>query len=239
MNKTKLRELLLHYNHILHWQLGHYKAYFNRQETIDNYLKSHKIKKLQLGCGPYCLKGWLNTELYGSEELVPLNLLKKFPIDDNKFDFVFSEHVIEHFTLEEGYFINQETFRVLKPGGVVRFATPDLGFLVDLYKNKKTKVQKEYINWSFSEFLKESELNLAEDTFVINKFVRSWGHSFIYDFKSMKFLLKKIGFTNIKKSKPGESKHKFLKNIEHHWKDVGHAFNNLETLVIEAQKPLK
>src|SRR5437868_3537935 len=70
------------------WYLVNYWEYINQEKTFLNYIKTHKIRKLNLGCWPYMADGWLNTDLYGNEEgLKPLNLLKPFPIKSGTFLF--------------------------------------------------------------------------------------------------------------------------------------------------------
>lgn len=230
----KLKYKLLVYNHLLHWKIGHWKSVWRRKETIEEYFRTHKVRKLQFGCWPYLLDGWINSELYGSDTLVPIDITKRVPVPDNSFDYLFSEHVIEHFSLEQGKEIFKEFHRILKPGGKVRIATPDLQFLVDLYKPRKTAVQKRYIKWATQEFF--PELGIEHETFVINNFVRAWGHQFIYDFSSFEFLLKEAGFKTVIRTKPGKSKDKHLRGLEHHGNSFTEEFNQLETIVVEAQK---
>jgi len=219
-----------YYNHILRWKLNHYLSLQNRQKVITSYLSKNKVAKLQLGCGPFKLKGWLNTELFGSKDLVSLNLLKKFPIRSNSFDFVYSEHTIEHFSFDKAEHIMKESYRVLKKGGVVRVATPNLLFLFCLYN--KDQINKDYLDWTTKEFNLEAKM----PSFAINNFVRSWGHEFIYDYQSLSYLLKKAGFKNIKRYSPGDSEYNELKNVEHHWKSFSEQFNNLETITLEGEK---
>jgi predicted SAM-dependent methyltransferase len=57
------------------------------------------------------------------------------------FDYVFSEHMIEHVSYAEGLLMLRECLRVLKPGGRIRIATPSLEVLLDLYKPSKTPIQ--------------------------------------------------------------------------------------------------
>lgn len=229
-----VRDFYWKYKHLFFWKLGHYQSLLNREETIFNYLKTHKVRKLQVGCWPYMRKGWLNTELYGSKDLVPIDLLKPMPVPKSSIDYIFSEHVHEHFTLEQGNFMLREYFKVLRKNGRVRIATPNLQFLIDLYSPKKTTLQKKYIKWSTDEFKLPGGY---QDTMVINNFVRAWGHEFIYDFKSLKWALENVGFVDVKEYKPGESDDIHLRNMESHWKSTTQEFNNLETLVVEARKP--
>ncbi len=79
---------------------------------------------------------------------------------------------------------------------------------------------------------------MNNDTAVINTFFRSWGHKFIYDLKTLILVLEKSGFINIITTKIGVSDDKSLQNLEAHNKEIGDEFNRLESLVVEATKPL-
>jgi len=206
---------------------------------ILKYIKTHDVRKLQLGSGPIVLDSWLNTDLYGRFTpkgiVLPLNLTKRFPFKSNTFDYIFSEHVIEHLTYEKGCHMLNESFRILKPGGRIRIATPDIKFFIDLYSKNKTSSQKKYIIWSVDNCL--PHIKIYKDVFVINNSFRAWGHKFIYDFPTLKYALKKIGFINIKKCEIGKSSSTNFQNIESHGKFVCEFFNKLETFIIEATKP--
>jgi len=155
-------------------------------------------------------------------------------LPDKSFSYIFREHTIEHFSFVQGQQILNECFRVLKKGGKVRFSTPNLKFLVDLYTEPMTDVQKKYIKWVAKEFA--TSVPYISDTFVINNFVRAWGHLFIYDFKSLRVALKLTGFSSIVECKSGQSSDKNFLGLDSHSKVIGEDFNLLETLVIEAKK---
>lgn len=232
----KLKDIYHRRRHIILWKLGHYISLLNRQNVVNEYLLKHKITKLQLACGPYRLKGWLNTDLFGGENLVSLNLTKDFPLPSNSFDYVFLEHTIEHFDIDQGLKLLKESHRVLKINGKIRIATPNIGFLMQLYRKNKTATQREYIAWHFKEFPNTAFNDDLSDAFLINKFFRDWGHKFIYDPKSLSLVLNKAGFKNIRKFKAGEGSNRHLSGIEKHWKSFSKRFNYLETFVLEAQK---
>ena len=52
----------------------------------------------------------------------------------------------------------RECFRVLKPGGCVRIATPDLRILLALYASEKMDNQKDYIEWAIARFMPDVEV---------------------------------------------------------------------------------
>jgi predicted SAM-dependent methyltransferase len=48
--------------------------------------------------------------------------------EDNTFDFIYTEHVLEHFFLNEAFDLLGECYRILKPNGVIRIVVPDSDF---------------------------------------------------------------------------------------------------------------
>lgn len=189
--------------------------------------------KLHLGCGRNILDGWINTDYntakFGGSEY--LDVTKKFPYNNNSVDYIFSEHMIEHITYHEGKFMLEESFRVLKSGGKIRISTPDLKFLIKLYNEDKTELQKRYIEYSFKEY----KLDGNSDTFVINNFHRDWGHIFIYDEKTLKSLFESIGFFDLKCYGLMESDDEELRGLEHIIRQPD-GFIQLESFTVEGTK---
>ena len=211
------------------------------------------MKKLHLGCGRNMIGGWINTDLNmvkfpsGPKHL---DVTDKFSIrekrkdgiiiDDNSIDYIFSEHLIEHLTYQEGKFMLEECFRVLKVGGKIRISTPDLKFLIDLYTDDKTDLQKRYIDYSVNHVA--YDISIGTDTFIINNYVRGWGHIFIYDEKTLKSLFESVGFSDVKSYLITESEDENLKDLE----NINDAMNRglgqtkeflqLETFTLEAKK---
>ena len=206
-----------------------------RRRKIKIYLRSHKTRKLQIGSGVNILKGWFNTDLNPTKEIVFLNVKRRLPFDDRTFDYVFSEHLIEHLNYREGEFLLRECFRILKPSGKIRLATPDLRFLIELCASEKTELQKRYITWAVDLFL--PNIRIYQDTFVINNFFQTWGHKFIYDFKTLQDALNRAGFIDVACYNVGESNDINLQNLESHGKHITDEFNKLETMVAEAIRP--
>jgi predicted SAM-dependent methyltransferase len=199
--------------------------------TINEYLSTHAITKLQLGCGGNFPEGWLNTDiaLY-SPNAVHLDITKPFPIIDEVFDYVYSEHAIEHITYWQGQSMLQESFRVLKPGGRIRISCPNFQFLIDMYTNP-TELSEEYIKETNPEWAP-----FPSAIFTFNNYVRDWGHQFIYDKQALQMSLEAAGFTDVTEHKITESTDPHLQNLEIPWRmKPGHL--QLETMTLEAVKP--
>lgn len=206
-------------------------------KRIAEYLATHDKKYLNMGSGYNPLNGWLNADFLDRAGSVFMDATKKLELPDNSFEAVFSEHMIEHISYNDANFMIKEFYRILKPGGKIRINTPDLKFLIDLYSTEKTEIQKQYIDWSLNKFVKYAPINY--DTFIINNFFRDWGHCFIYDSKTLTKTFELNGFINIKQKSPNNTSYEIFKNVELHGTNIMPTeFNELETLVIEAEKPL-
>jgi len=91
----------------------------------NQYLATHDPKIINLGGGGNCLQGCLTSDITPRADIY-VDITKKLPLEDNSIDYIFCEEAIEHIDLNNGYSLLKECLRVLKKGGVLRVATPDL-----------------------------------------------------------------------------------------------------------------
>lgn len=89
--------------------------------------------RLHLGSGGQPKQGWVNLDLAGDPVDLAWNLAHGVPFADASVDAVFHEHLFEHIPLEAGLGLMDETFRVLRPGGILRVGVPDAGALIQSY----------------------------------------------------------------------------------------------------------
>ena len=219
----------------LAWRRKRENGALDRQ-LVANYLAHARPAKLHIGCGPNILDGWLNSDFYPqSANVFHLDATRPFPLPDESFDYVFSEHMIEHVPYSDGAAMLLECHRVLKPDGRIRISTPDLRFLVDLYGEKRSELQSRYIDWSTRTFVENAPGSDA--VFVINNFVRDWGHAFIYDEKILGAALNRAGFTNVSKFELNKSDDPALCRLENESR-MPEGFLRLESITLEARKPL-
>ena len=210
-----------------------------RSLVIKRYLRSHRIRKLQIGAGANALEGWLNTDYYPSYwRVVFLDARKPFPLRDCTLDYILSEHQIEHLTYNEGLFMLRECYRVLKPGGRIRIATPDLEVLIGLHTPEKSDLQQRYVKWIIDEFI--PDVGTYRDSFVINYAFRNFGHQFIYDQATLQGAMGEAGFVDVTRFAVGESDDEDLRGVESHDKAAGvdDTMNRFETMVLEAKRPI-
>ena len=242
--KHNLYEVIKDYERLMQFILmikrGYYRLFLRRFHrcSINRYFELNSIKKLQLGCGPNVLEGWLNTDKdpIHKRGILYIDVTKAIPFNDNTFDYVFHEHLIEHLSYGQGVKLIQECWRILKFGGKLRVATPDLNFIMNFYNQEKSEIRTKYLHWIVDTFM--PGIGIYLDTFVINNLFYNFGHKFIYDSKLLRHIFEESGFINIKQSRVRESDDLNFQNIDQHGVLVGsEELNDLETMVLEGTKP--
>jgi SAM-dependent methyltransferase len=89
--------------------------------------------RLNLGCGPVALSGFVNVDaldLPGVEVVADLG--ERLPFDDGSADLLYASHVLEHFPTGEVPRLLRDWRRVLREGGTVLIAVPDLDVIAQL-----------------------------------------------------------------------------------------------------------
>ena len=214
----------------------------DQKVIIDDYIKNNEEKKLHIGCGSNILKGWLNTDLNDSDSIAFLDAGSNFPIQSDSFDFIYSEHLFEHLKVEQQINMLVEGYRILKKGGVMRIATPNLDFLFKLHSNPHSVEHLDYVDYyintsPYLKSVKNSVINKEEHhNYVINNFFKAWGHQMIHDFSSIEKLAMLCNYGVIRQCKVGESQISFLQNIEKHGTIIPERINLIETMVVEIIK---
>ena len=171
--------------------------------------------------------------------------------------------MIEHISYKDGLFMLREAYRVLRPGGRIRLATPDVEKIVSLLSPEKSELVRRYLQLSAQENLglysplksrlqiRRPEWDLDHEHmvrafpdssrdsagFVVNNFFHSYGHKFLYDAFTLRSALQDVGFAEVKRYPPGESEDEHLRGIEHHQRLIGDEMNRFETMVLEARRP--
>lgn len=196
------------------------------------HLRGHASKKLHIGCGEHPIPGWLNTDYQTwRKDVMLLDATRSFPFGDAVFDYIFTEHMIEHIPYVDALRMLTECRRVIKPSGRIRITTPDIAFLIDLYRSDRSALQEDYIRWSFDARIEWS--SDRSSCVVINNFVRDWGHQFIYDEGSLKHALMRAGFVGISRCRLNESEDPLLRDLENETR-MPPGFLRLESLTLEA-----
>lgn len=90
--------------------------------------KSKSIKRLNIGAGGINIPGYENIDIKTGTDAYPLKY------EDNSYDELRCSHILEHFSHRQTFDVMKDWVRVVKPGGILRLAVPNLDFIVDEYK---------------------------------------------------------------------------------------------------------
>ena len=177
-------------------------------------------KLLHLGCGGQIFENWVNADFYRrrfwriprSYWMVDL----RYPLncDDDYWDGVFSQHVLEHLYPADVYNLLVELLRTLKPKRWLRICVPDLSKYVDYYLGKPT--HEEFARWSTG----------AE---AIRALTQNWGHRSVWDSQLLGNALSQVGFVNVRQTE--------FKTGTAEWLLRDSSHRRFESLYMEAQKP--
>lgn len=89
---------------------------------------------LNLGCGSRFHPAWTNVDLVSRHpEVMACDLSQGLPFKDGCMDAVYASHMLEHLDRAKAPELLAECRRVLRPGGVLRLAVPDLEAVARLY----------------------------------------------------------------------------------------------------------
>jgi predicted SAM-dependent methyltransferase len=205
---------------------------------IRRYLANHDRRLLNIGAARNRPDGWLNIDLDPVPGVVYLDASSMNVIPDDSFDAVLCEHMIEHVPADIGHRIVSSVYRILKPGGVARFVTPDLTILARLIAMPDA-VATRYLNifrQSLDKIGITSSGSEVSPVDCINIAFRNYGHQYIYTKEELLTYLTRAGFRKIADTAASDFDNAIFDGVQGHGSLVGEELNNLEAFAIEASK---
>ena len=139
---------------------------------------------------------------------VHYNLRYGIPANNNEVDYMYTSHFIEHLYRYEAEYLIRSAYRVLKNGGIIRIAVPDLEYALAMYSYDKERMLDKYF-------------------FVHRKGNKFAEHKYMYDYEMLSEILTGAGFSSIYRCASGEGATPDIKELDNRPDD---------TLFLEARK---
>jgi len=140
--------------------------------------------KLNLGCSETFLPGFVHIDIGDYPHLNYRHDIRTLPmIDDSSVELIYSSHALTYLDMEDVEMALREWYRKLKSGGILRLAVDDFESII--------KVYQKYGDISRILGCLYGKWNLPSGDFIYQKST--------YDFKSLKKLLEKVGFKNVRR----------------------------------------
>jgi predicted SAM-dependent methyltransferase len=198
--------------------------------------------KLHVGCGSTVVAGWENLDKSPSVTLARFPGLRRalaaarvltaaqanavfppgivradvrcgLPYPDSAARCVYSSHMIEHMARWQGLDLVRECARVLEPGGILRFATPDLARLIGDYERAPDDdgAAADALMSSLGTFSERPGSRIAT---VLQRLFTA-PHQWLYDEASLTLLLHEGGFIDVRTRAFRESDLPDIELLEH------------------------
>jgi predicted SAM-dependent methyltransferase len=160
-------------------------------ELYDKLFTANSLKNKKfynIGAGNFTHKYWTNID-YDSEWysrnrdkslsgiVFDLLSLEPIPVENNTAEIVYSSHTVEHITDQAAQNMFNESYRILKPGGLLRVTTPNIDLYYRAYKND----DRHFFFW-IDKYSKEKNIKRIKLTGPMNK--ATIGQIFLFEFAS-------------------------------------------------------
>jgi SAM-dependent methyltransferase len=173
---------------------------------------------INLGCGTNKLPApWENYDR-------DIDITRKLPFQDGSVTAIVIEHCLEHVSPPDAWRFMEEACRVLEPGGVLRITVPNIAMV-------EAEATPAYLK-----FAKDKGWSDGSYEGAVKALVCGHGHLTIWHYTLMRICLQCTGFSAVIQEAPGVSTRPYLRGVEGHWRVIGRAINDIESMTVEAVK---
>ena len=163
--------------------------------------------RLCLGSGHAPIDGWVNIDFEPPADIL-VDLRFGLPVRNASVTSIYSEHLVEHFSLDAAMGLFRDWRRAIAPDGTVRIATPDLErLLASCTSGEDWRSEHEWLTWP-------AYAQIDTPVRMLNTAMREWGHLYLYDFTELAGRLREAGFTDVRRVRIGESEDPDLRLLE-------------------------
>jgi SAM-dependent methyltransferase len=191
--------------------------------------------RLHIGCGDRYLDGWVNIDLVAPGADLNLDVRAGLPFSDGEAGAVYVAHLLEHLEYkEEALSFLADCRRVLRPGGIIRIAVPDIRSFATAYVRRDSAFFRRFERlWERA----PSDTDLASYLHYAGAGDFPWvmdRHRFGYDEETLSALLSQAKFAGARRCTPGDSQITGPE-LDYSWADRENENGLPFTLIMEAE----
>jgi SAM-dependent methyltransferase len=207
----------------------------NSQQLINEPSPSRQdFNYVQYGCGQCAPKEWTNFDasltlkwerlpILGRytknsqrfpENVRPGDIVKGLPIPDGSCQAVYASHVLEHLALAEFHGALQNTYRILRKGGIFRLVVPDLERSAREYIARVDRGEPNANSFFLGETLLGCERREHGLMGLAKKLFNTSTHLWMWDEASIAHALKEHGFSQIRRCRFGDCEDSVFSLVE-------------------------
>jgi SAM-dependent methyltransferase len=158
-------------------------------------------RRLNLGCGNIRPAGWLHADFATPRWLLQgrrwpqwnVDATRRWRCDDDHFDMIHCEHLLEHFPYQVSIHVLRECRRTLRRGGILRAAVPDVKKYVAFYSQPEP-AHKGFLRYRLG-------------TAAFSALTQCNGHLSVWDGPTLAGALSEVGFREVRECGFGQSGH--------------------------------
>lgn len=157
---------------------------------VKLFFSNARCNRLEIGAGKSKREGMITSDLDIKSDY-PFDLRIGLPFPDESVDFIYAEHVLEHFCFRDVQMLVGECKRVMKPGAVLKVSVPDARIYLNAYCKPDGFNHKEFCTFDLG-------LNYQLRINIVNyMFYMDGHHRHMFDEESLLLTLKSVGFDSV------------------------------------------
>jgi SAM-dependent methyltransferase len=161
-------------------------------------LEKSSVNRVNLGCGAQKIPGYLGIDIGIDAELCLDLAIYNLPFKDHSLESVVCISAINYFSYSRAGELIRDVYRVLRPGGIARFAVQDMESIARRYVEKDVEFFFQKLPDGKDRF-KGPTLGDKFAAWFYGYAIKGTPCQYFYDFDSLKFLFNQAGFSVIER----------------------------------------
>ncbi|NTW58819.1 MAG: methyltransferase domain-containing protein [Nitrospirae bacterium] len=175
---------------VLKFELLSYCCSFYGAFKAKLFIDKKNINKLEIGSSSQKKSGFMSSDISFSTDY-PYDLRLGLPFPDASIDFIYAEHVLEHFEYKDLINLIKDCYRVLKPNGVLSVVVPDAAIYLGAYCDPVSFDYNKYCSYEFGLTYR------TKIDYVNYIFYMGGHHRYMFDRNNLLAVLSEGGFRQI------------------------------------------